>query len=226
LKQNRREETRKKTQTQPKTQEQKMSKRRGVSAQEKRDRLLTMLRESMRPWSTKEIEKSAKSLGFHAMAMPEVLGSLLDDNLAVKEKIGSANYVWSFPSDAYKRAKIKHDAFAENVEELSTKITTQEETKTALEPGREKTSEYNDTYDDFRSKSSELAGLKQIALQNAANDPEVLKELESVVSDIRDNVNRCTENTFEMQSYLTKKKNMDRKMVKDCLKINDSFDTI
>ena len=40
-----------------------MSKKRGVSAQEKRDRLLTMLRESKRPWSTKEVEKSAKGLG-------------------------------------------------------------------------------------------------------------------------------------------------------------------
>ena len=32
-----------------------MSKRKGVSAQEKRDRLLTMLRDSKRPWSTKEV---------------------------------------------------------------------------------------------------------------------------------------------------------------------------
>ena len=203
-----------------------MSKRRGVSAQEKRDRLLTMLRVSLRPWSTKEIEKSAKSLGFHAMAIPDVLSGLLDDNLAIKEKIGSANYVWSFPSDAYKKAKTKHDTFSTEVEKLTAEIAAQNKMKQELEPGRERTSEYNEMYDDLKTKRAELKELNKTAQENAANDPEAIKDLDIMVQEIRTNVNRVTDNTFELQSYLVKKKNMDRKAVKDFLHISDSYDNI
>ena len=203
-----------------------MSKRKGVSAQEKRDRLLTMLRESKRPWSTKEIDKSSKHLGYHAMAIPDVLNSLIDDNLAVKEKIGSANYVWSFPSDAYKKAKVKHDLNAEQVEIVTATLIKQNEKKSELEPGRELTSEYNEISDDVRSKKAALQQLNQTANQNAANDPAVLAELGVLVEEIKQNVNRVTDNTFELQSFLIKKRNMDRQTVKGFLQITDTYDNV
>jgi hypothetical protein len=203
-----------------------MSKRKGVSAQEKRDRLLTMLRDSKRPWSTKEVEKSAKSLGFHAMAMPDVLNSLLDDSLVEKEKIGSANYVWSFPSDAYKRAKLKHDTYTSEVEALTAELTENEEKKRELEEGREETTEYVQMYEELKTKKQELGELEKAAVANSANDPEALGKLSNLVEQMRQNINRVTENTFELFTYLTKKKGFDRTMVKDFLKMSDSFDEV
>ena len=203
-----------------------MSKRKGVSAAEKRERVLTQLRESKRPWTTKELEKSAKKLGFHPMAMGDVLQSLIDDSLAVKEKIGSSNYVWSFPSDAFKSASKRLKTLSEQVESTEEHISKLEEEKTALEPGREKTDEYLALQDELRTKKARLEAVDAELSANRANDPEVLKELDSVVQQIKGSVNRETDNTFAIASHLIKKKNMDRKTVHNYLGISDSFDYI
>ena len=149
-----------------------------------------------------------------------------DDNLAVKEKIGSANYVWSFPSDAYKKAKLKHDSNTTQVEDLSAQVTTKETKKAALEEGREQTTEYTTMYDELKAKRKELSVLDQDAAANAANDPAVLAELAEAIETMRTNINRVTDNTFELLSFCVNKKNMDKKEVKNFLGISESYDNV
>lgn len=49
----------------------------------------------------KELEKYLpKEKGIVQMTVKDVLQSLVDDNLVAKEKIGTSNYFWSFPSTA------------------------------------------------------------------------------------------------------------------------------
>ena len=56
------------------------------------------------------------------------------------------------------------------------------------------------------------------------NDPAVLDKIESKTKVARDAVNRWTDNIWAMESYLVKKKNLDRKTVKKFLGLTDSFD--
>jgi hypothetical protein len=203
-----------------------MSKRRGVSAQEKRDRVLTQLRESKRPWTTKELEKSAKKLGFHPMAMGDVLQGLLDDGLACKEKIGSSNYVWSFPSDAFKAASNKRRKITEAEGEREAAIARLTEERAELEPGRERTDEYLALQDELRTKRARLGIVETGIEANRANDPEVLKELGAVVKALKNHCDRSTDNLFAMKSYFVKKKNMDKKSVAAYLGMNDAFDYV
>ncbi|GJJ06597.1 hypothetical protein Clacol_000790 [Clathrus columnatus] len=84
---------------------------RGLSAEEKRTKLLELFHETL-----KELEKLApkmKGIGEHTLSavdrldlctspvsqsVKEVLQSLVDDNLVQSDKVGASNFFWSFPS--------------------------------------------------------------------------------------------------------------------------------
>lgn len=76
-----------------------MSKKRGLSLEEKRERLLEVFHDSCEVFVWKEVEKLATKKGITPQSIKDVLQSLVDDDLVHQEKIGAANYFWSFPSE-------------------------------------------------------------------------------------------------------------------------------
>lgn len=75
-----------------------MSKRKGVSFEEKRIRLLQLFYEKKEFFTLKELEKiAAKEKGIVAQAVKDVLQTLVDDGLVRSEKIGTSVYFWIFP---------------------------------------------------------------------------------------------------------------------------------
>ncbi|EKM54279.1 uncharacterized protein PHACADRAFT_146090 [Phanerochaete carnosa HHB-10118-sp] len=72
---------------------------RGLSAEEKRVRLLEIFHETKDFFQLKELEKlGPKMKGIVSQSVKEVLQSLVDDGLVQADKIGSSNFFWSFPS--------------------------------------------------------------------------------------------------------------------------------
>ncbi|KAF9509790.1 hypothetical protein BS47DRAFT_127552 [Hydnum rufescens UP504] len=71
---------------------------RGLSVEEKRAKLLEIFRESKDFFQLKELEKLGAKKGVVSQTVKEILQSLVDDNLVQFDKIGSANFYWSFPS--------------------------------------------------------------------------------------------------------------------------------
>lgn len=75
-----------------------MSKRKGVSFEEKRIRLLQLFYERKEFFTLKELEKiAAKEKGIVTQAVKDVLQTLVDDGLVRSEKIGTSVYFWIFP---------------------------------------------------------------------------------------------------------------------------------
>jgi hypothetical protein len=92
------------------------SKRAGVSAAEKKTRMLALLHETQDFFVLKELEKLASnSKGIVPQSVKEVLQELKDDRLIECEKIGTSNYFWSFPATA---AVAKESALAAKAAEL------------------------------------------------------------------------------------------------------------
>ncbi|KAH9998434.1 meiotic nuclear division protein 1 [Russula compacta] len=80
---------------------------RGLSAEEKRVKLLEIFHETKDFFQLRELEKlGPKMKGIVAQSVKEVLQSLVDDNLVQTDKIGSSNFFWSFPSQ---RGAIMHN---------------------------------------------------------------------------------------------------------------------
>ncbi|KAF7244191.1 hypothetical protein EYD10_09602 [Varanus komodoensis] len=84
------------------------SKKRGLSVEEKRTRMMEIFFETKDVFQLKDIEKIApKEKGITAMSVKEILQSLVDDGMVDTDRIGTSNYFWAFPSKALHTRKRK-----------------------------------------------------------------------------------------------------------------------
>ena len=96
---------------------------------DKRKRLQQIFFDSESPFTLKEMEKIGGKQGIVSQSIKEVLQELVDDNLVHLEKIGIANYYWSFPSEA---TATKKKIVKQLDESLSNKKRRLEDTKMKL----------------------------------------------------------------------------------------------
>lgn len=100
-----------------------MSKKRGVSAEEKRARLLELFYEKKEFFQLKELEKIApKEKGIVVGSVKETLQHLVDNQLVDTDKIGLSVYYWAFPSKAINGRKRKITDLEREVVEAKKKL--------------------------------------------------------------------------------------------------------
>jgi hypothetical protein len=88
------------------------SKRKGLSLEEKRQKMLDIFFESKDVFTLKELEKIGSKAGVVSNTIKDVVQSLVDDRLVDIEKIGSGNYYWAFPSKALVAVRSRADELA------------------------------------------------------------------------------------------------------------------
>ena len=71
----------------------------GVSAAEKRERLLKLFHTTREVMNKKEIEKRGAATGIPGQAVLDVLKQLTDDDLVKETKVGVSTYWWSWPGE-------------------------------------------------------------------------------------------------------------------------------
>ncbi|XP_051784152.1 meiotic nuclear division protein 1 homolog isoform X2 [Erpetoichthys calabaricus] len=104
-----------------------MSKKKGLSLEEKRSRMMEIFFETKDVFQLKDMEKIApKMKGITPMSVKDVLQSLVDDGMVDTERVGTSNYYWAFPSKALHARKRK-------LNDLEKQTTEGEQKKTALE---------------------------------------------------------------------------------------------
>lgn len=82
-----------------------MSKKRGLSVEDKRKIILSIYHDNKVPFNLKEIESVASRMGVVQQTIKDINQSLVDDSLVLTDKIGAANFFWSFPSKAWEDKK-------------------------------------------------------------------------------------------------------------------------
>lgn len=153
----------------------------------------------------------------------EVNNGLVDDGLVEKEKIGGSNYFWSFPAKKDRMVQMQHQQNLELLESLQSQVTQAREELHKAQEGRQG--------DD---RAEKLGRLAQIRTQKAQleqelavlkeNDPQALADLEQELQFVTQGAHRWTDNIFQCQSYLVKKRGMDKKQVQKILGIGSAFD--
>lgn len=99
-----------------------MSKKRGLSLEEKRDGMMALLFEKKDVFQLKDLEKIApKEKGITAQSVKDVVQSLVDDNMVDTAKIGSSIYFWAFQSKALNNRKRKLEELRSVSSELKKK---------------------------------------------------------------------------------------------------------
>ncbi|KAM7419549.1 hypothetical protein PAMA_016588 [Pampus argenteus] len=160
-----------------------MSKKKGLSLEEKRSRMLEIFFETKDVFQLKDIEKIApKTKGITPMSVKEVLQSLVDDNMVDCERVGTSNYYWAFPSKALHARKHK-------LEELQKQISEAKQQKKSLQNAAEKAKVGRQDTKERSSLLKELRALREQRTQQQAElekyrecDPEVVEEINQMWS--------------------------------------------
>ncbi|KAK3814271.1 MAG: GAJ protein [Benniella sp.] len=203
------------------------SSRKGLSAAEKRTKLLELLHESGTFHKLQELEKTAPKLkGIVQQSVKDVLQSLVDDGLVTVEKIGTSNYYWSFPSTIQQSKRAKLQALRDESQKL-------EKANAELEANIQKAlsgREDNDRRQELMAQLLEAQALdkklEQERKQYSDSDPTLLEAQKRYSMVAKDAANRWTENIFVFQSYCVNKFNVDRQEFNRNFNIDDEMDTL
>ncbi|OQR85615.1 meiotic nuclear division protein [Achlya hypogyna] len=204
-----------------------MSKRKkGVSLDEKRERILKIYHESLDVFNLKEVEKIGSKAGVVLQTIKDVNQALVDDNLVDTDKIGSGNYFWSFPSKVAQQRKRKLEDLEARRDEVKAKLA-------HVTASIEKHKSLQTQTDDRAERLAHLATLKGqidemqkklVLLQE--NDPDILKKLDAKIKIAKEGVDRWTDNIFNMKSWVIKKNSCSSAEVEKWLGIPEDFDYI
>uniref|UniRef100_A0A663LNI8 Meiotic nuclear divisions 1 n=1 Tax=Athene cunicularia TaxID=194338 RepID=A0A663LNI8_ATHCN len=95
------------------------SKKKGLSFEEKRVRMMEIFFETKDVFQLKDLEKIApKEKGITSVSVKEILQSLVDDGMVDTDRIGTSNYFWAFPSKALHARKRKLEELESQVKKF------------------------------------------------------------------------------------------------------------
>ncbi|XP_006004923.1 meiotic nuclear division protein 1 homolog [Latimeria chalumnae] len=204
-----------------------MSKKRGLSVEEKRSRMMEIFFETKDVFQLKDLEKIApREKGITSMSVKEVLQSLVDDALVDSERIGTSNYFWAFPSKALHARKRK-------LEELETQLCEGNQRKNNLQQSLEKVKVGRQDTEDRAVMLEELVALRQKRDELKAEvekykecDPEVIEEMRKANKAAKEATNRWTDNVFAIKSWAKRKFGFEENRIDKTFGIPEDFDYI
>ena len=200
----------------------------GVSAQEKRDRMLAMFQNASAPFTKKDVEKHASKL-FPSGAIEGVLKELCCDDLVREAKIGGTIFFWSFPGEAGSRKRAQVAAAQAEASKWADKITALrkqvDEARKASGMSESDASRVRDAevgIASFKKRVADVdAEMDRLKKSGAQNMGLRKKDL----STLREAANRWTDNSFELRKYMVESMNVDPKVADDMLK-TDTIDYV
>ncbi|TRY60695.1 hypothetical protein DNTS_026266 [Danionella cerebrum] len=155
-----------------------MSKKKGLSLDEKRSRMMEIFFETKDVFQLKDIEKIApKSKGITPMSVKEVLQSLVDDNMVDTERVGTSNYYWAFPSKALHARKRRLEELEKQLEEGSHRKKTLQKAIDKATIGREVSDEREHLLKELGALKSDCSQLKLELEKHKECDPGVVEEM-------------------------------------------------
>lgn len=200
----------------------------GVSAQEKKDRMLAMFQNASAPFTKKEVDKHASKL-FPSGAVEGVLKELCCDDLVREAKIGGTIFFWSFPGEAgsRKRAQVAsaEAEAAKRAERLSTLSTQVDEARKASGMSEGDAARVRDAEAGIASfkKREADAGTEMDRLKMSGAQNMTLRKKD--LPTMRDAANRWTDNCFELRKFMVESMNVEPN-VADGMLNTDSIDYI
>ncbi|XP_022110505.1 meiotic nuclear division protein 1 homolog isoform X1 [Acanthaster planci] len=204
-----------------------MSKKRGLSLEEKRQKMMEIFFERKDVFQLKELEKIApKTKGITSMSVKDVVQSLVDDGMVDSDRIGTSNYFWAFPSKASNARKRKLDDLTTALEGSEKKRATTKKLITKATIGKENTDDRIELMKTLAVQEQENSRLKAELEKYRECDPEVLEEVKKQTLVAREAANRWTDNIFTIKSWCKKKFSMEEKTIDKHFGIPEDFDYI
>ncbi|CAG4982376.1 unnamed protein product [Colias eurytheme] len=204
-----------------------MSKKRGLSADEKKTKMLEIFHQSKDFFQLKELEKIApKEKGITMQSVKEVVQSLVDDHLVDSEKIGTSIYFWSFPSKAKNAKKRKLHDLQNELNDVTKKLNKTEETIATESIGREPNAERTEILAELEKVTKLESEVKKELQKYRDNDPEYIAQLKTETQDLKAAINRWTENIYIIKSYIKNNFQMENEVIDQSFNIPPELDYV
>ncbi|KAI5077324.1 hypothetical protein GOP47_0007148 [Adiantum capillus-veneris] len=178
-----------------------MSKKRGLSLEDKRNQLLQIFHESQDFYLLRELEKLGPRKGVISQSVKDVLQSLVDDDLLFKDKIGTSVYFWSLPSSAgnqLRQVRAKLEGDLGNVRQQQAKLNEQLK---SCKKGREDTAERETALLELKDLEEKNKILKAELDMYVDNDPATFESMKEACKVAHTAINRWTDNIFALQRW-------------------------
>lgn len=204
-----------------------MSKKKGLSFEEKRDRMLEVFYVNKDVYQLKDLERICpKEKGIVAQSVKEVLTSLCDDGMVDTEKVGTSVYFWAFPSKALNLRKRKLEEVEEKVETLKGKKENIEKQLKEAKVGKETTDDRTALIQQLRERTIERGEITTELLGLRECDPQHLKEMQKENQMALEASNRWTDNVFALRPWCKKKFSIEESQFNKQFEIPDDFDYV
>uniref|UniRef100_A0A453KJY9 Meiotic nuclear division protein 1 homolog n=1 Tax=Aegilops tauschii subsp. strangulata TaxID=200361 RepID=A0A453KJY9_AEGTS len=154
-----------------------MSKKRGLSLEEKREQMLQIFYESQDFYLLKELEKMGPKKGVISQSVKDVVQSLVDDDLVLRDKIGTSVYFWSLPSCAGNQLRTTYNKLESDLSNSKKRYMELLEQRDDLKRGREDTDEREDALEELKAVELRHKKLKEELAAYADSDPSALEAM-------------------------------------------------
>ena len=204
-----------------------MAKRKGLSMDDKKHKIMEIFSEKQEFFQLKEIEVLAKKeKGLNPMQVKDLVQSLVDDDMIDVEKVGISTYYWAFKSKLASQKKFKLDSMKENLRGLEVK---EQELRSKLESskvGREESDEKDNILKEIAEQAQKLASVQKELEELKDSDPSLWEEKEEEIKLALSGANRWTDNIFSLVSWCKSKFNMEEKKLNDAFGIPEDLDYV
>ncbi|XP_013866893.1 meiotic nuclear division protein 1 homolog isoform X2 [Austrofundulus limnaeus] len=202
-----------------------MSKKKGLSLEEKRTRMMEIFFESKDVFQLKDIEKIApKAKGITPMSVKDVLQSLVDDSMVDCERVGTSNYYWAFPSKALNLRKQKLEELQKQISDAKQRQASVQKMVDKAKVGRQDTKERSALLKELQALREERTQLQASLEKYRDCDPEVIEEMRKSNVVAKEAVSRWTDNVFAIKSWTKKKFSFDDGRINKAFGIPEDFD--
>ena len=185
-----------------------MKRRKGLSGDEKREKMLAIFHEKLDVFNLKEVEKWSVKAGIIPQSVKEVLDLLVADSLVDSDKIGIGNFYWSFPSQMLKILEKQTDTFSSQADDLE-KENRELQQKITLEAAkREENKQRKDLEKRIAEDSKEAKALAEEIQKYERLDPKRLEEFKRKEKELKAEINEFTDNVFAVRSWMLKQNPM------------------
>ncbi|KAI3861786.1 hypothetical protein MKW92_005580 [Papaver armeniacum] len=181
-----------------------MSKKRGLSLEEKREKMLEIFYDSQDFYLLKELEKLGPKKGVISQSVKDVIQSLVDDDLVLKDKIGSSIYFWSLPSCAGNQLRNVSNKLGSDLKSSKKRLAELIVQRDNLKKGREDSDEREEALAELKTIETKHNELKSEMGQFADNDPATLEAMKNAIEVSHAAANRWTDNIFTIRQWCSK----------------------
>uniref|UniRef100_A0A5K3FC65 Meiotic nuclear division protein 1 homolog n=1 Tax=Mesocestoides corti TaxID=53468 RepID=A0A5K3FC65_MESCO len=202
-----------------------MSKKRGLSLEEKREKMTEFFHEKKDFFTLKELERLCpKEKGIPSMTVKDVLMSLVYDGIVDTDKIGTSVYFWAFPSKAGQNRRKKIEDLRNELSQTESRLQSVLRALSEAKVGKEDTVDRVETISTLGANESLLQELNNELSQLQKYHPDRLHAVQSQTKTATESANRWTDNIFQVTCWAKEKFGVDESTLLKQFRVPENFD--